>query len=480
MKILFAASEAAPFAKTGGLADVAGSLPPALASLGNDMRLIMPRYQCVDPNALKLKEIASFDVPLGAWKERCLLYETVTESNVTVYFVEKKIFYDRPELYGTSKADYPDNAERFTFFSRAVLEACVVLDFKPDIIHCHDWQTGLIPLYLKKAYADTEQLRKTKSVFTIHNMGYQGLFPPDTMRLIGLGWDLYTPAGIEYWGKVNFLKAGLLYADCITTVSESYSREIQTKEYGHGLEGVLLNRGKDLSGIINGIDYAAYDPARDSGLSKKFSASRLAGRDECRDALKKNLGLRGEAPIVGMVTRLADQKGLDILVQALPEIMSLDVQLVILGTGDAVYHTMLKEAAAQFPERMNVVLQYNESIARSIYAGCDFFLMPSRYEPCGLGQMIALRYGAVPIVRKTGGLADTVVEFNPKTGTGTGFLFDEYSASALLRSLQRALRTYQDKTAWKKLIQNGMKQDFSWTHSAEEYVKLYKKLMKKK
>jgi starch synthase len=404
-----------------------------------------------------------------------------TDGNVTVYFINKDSYFDRPGLYGTQRADYPDNAERFIFFSRAVLELCIALDLRPEIVHCNDWQTGLVPLYLKKLYRAAETLRLARTVFTVHNLAYQGLFWHWDMRLTGLDWDVFTPEGLEFWGKMNLLKAGLVNADSITTVSKTYSREIQTPEYGCGLEGVLVRRAADLDGIVNGIDVHEWDPARDRALPRTFSASRLAGKAACKKALLQRLGLPDAGdPLIGMVTRLVDQKGLDILTKALPKILSLGARLVILGTGDVKYHRALTAAAARFRDRMSVRLQYDDVLARNIYAGCDLFLMPSRFEPCGLGQMIALRYGAVPIVRRTGGLADTVMNYNARTGRGTGFVFEEYSAPALVEGLRRALEVCQDRKKWMRLVQAGMKQDFSWERSAKEYVKVYRKAMRKK
>jgi starch synthase len=481
MKVLFAASEAAPFAKTGGLADVAGSLPPALASLGHDVRLVIPRYRSVDRKRFGLKHIATFSVPLGSWQERCDLLEGKMGKNVTVYFIDKDIYYDRPELYRSARADYADNAERFIFFSRAILELCGVVNFRPDIVHCNDWQTGLVPLYLRERYRESAFLHAAKTVFTVHNLGYQGLFTPGDMRLTGLGWDVFTPEGIEFWGNMNFLKAGLVYSDIITTVSRTYSREIRTPEYGHGLDGVLVKRAPDLHGIVNGIDVKAWDPARDRSILKTYTSSRLAGKALCKNSLlaRINMPATGD-PLIGMVTRLVDQKGLDILTEALPEIMGFGFRLVILGTGDEKYHRVLEDAAARYPGRVRALLRYDDTLARNIYAGCDLFLMPSRYEPCGLGQMHALRYGAVPVVRKTGGLSDTVENYNPRTGRGTGFVFGEYSAPALVDCLRRALVVYGDRKIWKRLVQNGMKQDFSWERSAKDYVKVYRKAMRKK
>lgn len=480
MKILFAASEAAPFAKTGGLADVAGSLPPAIASLGHDVRMVMPYYRQASRQNLPLKHIATFLVPLGTWQERCDVLEGKTAHNVVVYFIKKDIYFDRPELYGTARADYSDNAERFIFFSLAVLELCRALSYQPDIIHCNDWQTGLIPLYLKTRPRGTETLHRTRTVFTVHNLGYQGLFWHWDMRLTGLDWDVFTPEGIEFWGKLNFLKAGLVFSDVVTTVSKTYSREIQTPEYGYGLEGVLMKRSKDLHGIVNGIDYRTWDPADDHAIPKTYSAARLGGKTACKKALQTLVNVTvSDDPIIGMVTRLVDQKGLDILTEALPEIMSLGARLLILGTGDEKYQNILSDAAELYRDQVRVLLRYDDRLAKNMYAGCDLFLMPSQYEPCGLGQMMAQRYGTVPVVRKTGGLADTVSNYNPKTGQGTGFVFEEYSASALVGCLRRALEVYSNKVVWKRLVQQGMKMDFSWERSAKEYVAVYRKAMRK-
>ena len=481
MKILFVASEATPFAKTGGLADVAGSLPPALAALGHDVRVVIPRYRCVDREQFKLRSLARFHVTVGAWKERCEVLEGKMDARVKVYFVEKERYFDRPGLYGTAQSDYTDNAERFLFFSRAALELCRALDFSPDIVHCNDWQTGFMPLYLDRLYQSDARFKRTRSVFTVHNLGYQGLFWHWDMALTGLGWDEFTTEGVEFYGKVNFMKAGLIAADLITTVSKTYSREIQTAENGHGLEGVLARRAKDLFGVVNGIDYRLWDPSHDRDLPRTFSATRPAGKTLCKEKLKSTLGLAsGEAPLVGMVTRLAAQKGLDLVAGALPAIMASGAQLVVLGTGDETYQKLLTHASRRYPDRMRILLQYDEKLARQIYAGCDMFLMPSHYEPCGLSQMIALRYGTVPIVRKTGGLADTVMDYHPRTGRGTGFVFDEYTSGALIRCLDRAIAVYTDVDAWHRLMQAGMKQDFSWQQSAKEYESIYRKAMRKR
>ena len=320
MKILFATSEAVPFAKTGGLADVAGSLPLALAEAGHDVRVIMPRYQIVDSKRFGLRHVAAYHVDLGSWRERCDILQGSMGKNVPVYFLEKDIYFDRPGIYGTRTGDYPDNAERFIFFSRAALELCKVLDFEPDIIHCNDWQTGLIPLYLKTFYRGSSPFERTKTVFTVHNLGYQGTFWHWDMHLLGLGWEFFTPEGIEFWGHISFLKAGLISSDILTTVSRTYSREIQTAAYGHGLEGVLTRRSADLYGIVNGIDNEQWDPSRDEAIANKYTAARLGGKTECKKELMKLAGLPyGKQPVVGMATRLVGQKGFDILAEALPD-----------------------------------------------------------------------------------------------------------------------------------------------------------------
>jgi starch synthase len=481
MKILFAASEAVPFAKTGGLADVAGSLPQILADHGHDVRLVIPRYARIDPARIGLKQVASLFVPLGSWQERCEVLQGRLGKKVTVYFINKDIYFGRPELYQTKKGDFPDNAERFTFFSRAVLELCKALDFAPDIIHGNDWQTGLVSFFLKTFYKDTAPFEQTKSVFTVHNLGYQGLFWHWDMRYIGDVWQHYTPDGLEFWDRIGFLKAGLVYSDVITTVSKTYSREIQTAEYGHGLEGVLAKRSAGLYGIVNGIDYEEWDPATDQAIAGKYTPARPGGKGECKTDLLKKLKLPDDGrPLIGMVSRLVDQKGLDILTEALPDMLSLDVQFVVLGTGEDKYHLLLTEAAAAYPDRMRVLLKYDDALAKRIYAGSDMFLMPSRYEPCGLGQLIALRYGSVPVVRSTGGLSDTVRNYNPRTGQGTGFAFEDYSADALTECVARATSLYREPKKWKLLMQSGMQQDFSWERSAKEYEKVYRKAMKKK
>jgi len=413
MKILFAASEAVPFAKTGGLADVAGSLPSALGGRGHDVRLVMPRYGSIDPERFGLTRVARFFVPLGSWRERCEVLQGSLDENVIAYFISQDTYFDRPDLYQNRQGDFPDNAERFTFFSRAILELCRTLNFAPDIIHTNDWQTGLASFFFRTLYRGSPPFMRTKTVFTVHNLGYQGNFPREDMRYLGDAWNHFNPEGFEFWGNISFLKAGLVYSDVITTVSRTYSREIQTEEFGFGLEGVLARRAPDLYGIVNGIDYGAWDPAGDQAIARRYSAARPGGKALCRNDLRKRTGLPADSgPVIAMVSRLVDQKGLDILTDALPDILDMGVQFIVLGTGEEKYERLLSDAAERYPEQVRVLLRYDEHLAKIIYAGCDLFVMPSLYEPCGLGQLIALRYGAVPVARRTGGLADTIRDYD--------------------------------------------------------------------
>lgn len=485
MDVLIASSEAVPFCKTGGLADVAGTLPKELEKLGLKVRLLLPLYKKVKreplrPTGLKIKVFISDRF------EEASLWQGKTGRDVPVYFIEKDKYYDRPELYQTSEGDYPDNAERFLFFSRAILEASKVLDLKPDIIHLNDWQTAMASVYLKTLYKDDPCFKRTASLLTIHNLGYQGLFWHLDMHLTGLGWEFFTPEGIEFYGKISLLKGGIVFSDIINTVSKTYSREIQTEEFGFGLDGVLRKRREDLYGIINGIDYDEWDPSRNGSIPSQFGLNDMKGKDICKRAVQKEMGLEDTGyPLIGMITRLAGQKGLDILSESIEDIMKLDLQLIILGEGEETYHKKLSSISRKYPSRIGVKIGFDPVLARKIYAGSDFFLMPSRYEPCGLGQMISLRYGTIPIVRKTGGLADTVKEFSLNRSYktyktyGNGFLFEEYSARALFRAIKKALGIYKDKRLLPLLVSNAMSCDFSWSVSAKKYLDLYKKAVKK-
>lgn len=477
LKILFVSSEVAPFAKTGGLADVAGALPRALRKMGHDVRVFLPFYRMVRKGKFKTKQILpKLPIPISNRREQSAVRE-IKHNNVIFYFLEKDEYYDRHELYGTSSGDYSDNAERFIYFDRAVLEAIKQLDFRPDIIHCNDWQTGLIPVYLKSIYQDDLYFHNTASLFTIHNLAYQGVFWHWDIHLTGLGWEYFVPKWIEFYGKINLLKAGILHADAVTTVSQNYAQEIQTPEFGCGLDAVLRARKKDLLGIVNGIDYQEFDPVHDEQIPQTYDSSCPDKKAVNKKALQGKFDLPAKGvPLFGMVSRLADQKGFDLLSNAINGLLKMGIQLVILGTGAENYHILLKKLAKKHPKQLGVKLVYDPALAKLIYAGSDFFLMPSRYEPCGLGQLISLRYGTVPVVRYTGGLSDTIIEFEANTKQGNGFGFTEYSPEALLSAVQKSLEIYNQPALWKKLVQNAFAADFSWDNSAQHYLTVYKKI----
>ena len=482
LRILFVSSEVEPFAKTGGLADVSGALPKALVGLGHDVRLLMPKYRGVERHAGSLTTaIPQLRVPIADRRSEGALLEGRMGSHVPVYFLANDHYYDRDSLYTTPDGDYWDNCERFIFFCRATVEAVRGLGWQPHVIHVNDWQTGLIPVYLETLYRDDPVCAEIATLFTVHNLAYQGVFWHYDMPMTGFGWDFFTPAGIEFYGKINFLKGGLVFADLLNTVSRAYAREIQTPEAGSGLEGVLQERSEDLYGVVNGIDYEVWNPATDPEIPKRYTAEDLEGKRSSKASLREELGLRDEpGPLIGMVTRLAEQKGIDLVLAALPELLALGCQLVLLGSGDPHLEQAFAEAAERHQGQVAVRLGYDAGLARRIYAGADCFLMPSRYEPCGLGQLISLRYGTVPVVRWTGGLADTVKEFDPIAGTGTGFGFEAFSAPALTGAVRRAVVVYREPERWRQLARNGMAEDFSWEASAREYVTLYRKALKKK
>jgi starch synthase len=478
MKILFPVSESVPFAKTGGLADVAGSLPQALAKLGHEVYVVMPLYRQarnagVGMNSTRLK----LAVPLGTQVIHAEVWEAqLAESGVHLYFIQHDPFYDRAELYRNAEGDYRDNDQRFIFFCRAVMELGKNLGQSWDIIHGHDWHTGLIPVYLKTLYAEETAYQHCRSVITIHNLAYQGLFPASSMEYTGLPWSLFDAEGVEFWGRLNFLKAGLIYADWINTVSPTYAREIQTLELGHGLDGVLRYRRNELSGILNGVDYSIWNPQNDPLLPIHFQAHELERKQELKAELLEDQRLFAlpNAPLISMISRLDEQKGLDIIAEAAESLLSLNVHLVILGTGSRKFHEYLLHLKSKFARKLSVNLNFNNELAHRIYAASDMFLMPSRYEPCGLGQLIAMRYGTVPIVRHTGGLADTVVEFDGQHGNG--FTFHDYTGTAMVTAVRSACETYQDSKAWNLVARNAMAADFSWERSAGEYHVLYHRL----
>lgn len=502
VRIIFAASEAAPFAKTGGLADVAGSLPVELKRLGCGVVLFLPLYREVAEKGLDLVEVdLGLDIPVGSPESirarvgaggrgdigeegvdtlKARLFKT-NLGEVPVYFIKRDEYYDRTHLYGIPEGDYFDNLDRYAFFSRAVLEAIKACGFKPDIIHCNDWQTGLISAYLKDAYAIDPYFSKVATVFTIHNLAYQGLFPYAKFDRTGLSPELFSPEGVEFWGKINLLKAGVVYSDVITTVSEAYSREIQTEEFGWGLDGLLKMRKNDLYGILNGVDYSEWNPETDVLIPSNYSLRNMRGKSYCRRRLLREmkLPLKAGVPVIGIISRLAGQKGLDILCEAIPELVKLDLGLVILGAGERKYQTLVTELAARFPHKMAVRIGFDNRLAHLIEAGSDMFLMPSRYEPCGLNQIYSLKYGTIPIVRATGGLDDTVTDYKKGDGEGNGFKFADYTPKAIIRKVREALDVYRNRGEWKRLQEEAMTEDFSWHSSAIKYIDLYKAAIEK-
>jgi len=482
LKILIAASEIVPFAKTGGLADVAGSLPVALEHLGHEVRLIMPYYQMVKKSKVKVEDTqVTIDIEIADKIIKAKILKSKFGKNITVYFIANDNYYDRPELYRTPLGDYSDNAERFIFFSKAIIETLKQLKFQPDIIHCNDWQTGLVPVLLKVNEKDNPFFSKTGTVFTIHNLAYQGLFWHLDMPLTNLPWDVFNPEGIEFYGKINLMKAGIIYSNVINTVSKQYSKEIQTPEFGCGLEGVLKKRDSDLYGILNGVDYTEWSPDKDKFIKAHFSADNLAGKQVCKDDLIDAYGLKSQKdwPVISIISRLADQKGFDLIAEQIDAILKMDVIFILLGTGEEKYHKLFQQIAKKYPQKAGIKIAFDNSLAHKIEAGSDFFLMPSHYEPCGLNQMYSMKYGTIPIVRATGGLDDTIKNYNPKTGKGNGFKFKNYTSAAMLSKIKEALEIYHSKKDWKKLVSNAMSEDFSWDKSAKEYEKLYQKSLAK-
>ncbi len=480
MNVMLVSSEAVPFAKTGGLADVAGALPKYLAKLGMDASLVMPLYQKVPQCGAKLIKLEpTLRIPVGDKIFTGAIYQsTLPGSETPVYFLEQKTLYDRPELYGAGGKDYTDNCTRFIYFCRGTIELIKALGLKVDVLHVNDWQSGLIPVYLKTLYASDAQVKDIATLFTVHNLAYQGLFWHWDMPLTGLPWDLFNWTELEFYGKLNFMKGGLVYADALSTVSKQYAKEIQTEEYGCGLEGVLTARRESLFGVVNGVDYTVWNPAVDSLIPAKFSPEDLSGKAKCKAQLQREqkLPVRPDAPLIGLISRLVNAKGFDLIAEIMDELMGADVQFVILGTGDPKYHALLEDAARKYPGKLALNLAFDNRLAHLIEAGCDMFLMPSQYEPCGLNQIYSLKYGSVPIVRETGGLKDTIVNVTDETiknATATGFSFRVYKSAALMEAVKRALALYTKKTAWRDLMINGMRQDWSWERAARDYHGLY-------
>jgi starch synthase len=475
-RVLIIGSEAQPFAKTGGLADVLGALPPALARLGWDATIALPKYRGVAAGT----PIERFSVTVGGYTRDAGFSEAPLPDGARALLVDCPDLFDREALYGVNGSDYLDNPLRFAFLVRAALEFAGRQETGPAIVHAHDWQAGLAPVYLKTLYATHPVLGGTPSVFTIHNLAFQGLFDADWLPRLDLGWELFTLERLEYWRRISYLKGGINDATLITTVSRRYAEEIQTPELGFGFDGILRARRADIVGILNGIDTTAWDPARDRSLPKPYSADDLSGKADAKAALLARYGLPSDdaamaRPLIGMVSRMVDQKGFDLIAALSDDLPQLDASYVVLGTGEARYQTLWTTLAAEYPDRIGARIGFDEGLAHLLEGGADIFLMPSRFEPCGLNQMYSLRYGTVPVVRAVGGLADTVRDYAPRSPRSTGFVFQEYSPAALLSALRRALTVYRDRGKWRALQLAGMGEDHSWDRSAREYVKMYER-----
>jgi len=469
------ASEAVPFAKTGGLADVAGALPRALARLGHEVEVVMPRYRGVTAG----ERVGRITLSLGSQSLDAGVY-AVTTGGVRTVFIDQPAYFDRDGIYGTQGQDFADNPERFAFLAHAALRWAALTGARYDAIHAHDWQAGLVPVILSMASHTAPALSRVPVVFTIHNLAYQGVFESEWLPRLGLGHSLMRMDGMEYWGRISFLKAGIVFSRFVTTVSPRYAEEIQTPQLGFGFDGILRERAGKLVGILNGIDYEQWDPARDPHLPEPYSVERIEGKAASKRRVLEVFGFPVSEetlarPLVGMVSRLVDQKGFDLLEAAADELPSLGASFVLLGTGDRRYEDLWRGLARRFPDVVAAHIGFDEGLAHLIEGGSDIFLMPSQFEPCGLNQMYSLRYGTVPLVRATGGLYDTVSNYDPDTGAGTGFTFEDYSTEALLGTLRRALRVYQQRNAWGRLQVAGMRQDHSWDSSARAYVKVYER-----
>lgn len=472
MKILFVSSEGLPYSKTGGLADVVEALPKALVDMGHEVAVLLPRYR---GNQIASTLVSSVTVAFAERLRFPAIVEGAPVAGVRYLFADDPEFFDRDQLYGDKSVDYPDNAERFAELSRVAIELAKRV-WLPDVIHCHDWQAALVPVFLRVQHASDPVVRSLPVVLTIHNLGYQGTFPPAALQRIGLPESLFTMNFLEFYGKLNFLKGGLVFADYLTTVSRRYAKEIQTPEYGCGLEGVIRNRADRLVGILNGVDYSVWSPESDTFIAQKYSAQNLEGKKACKKNLLESFHLPAEnlnRPLIGIVSRFADQKGFDLISQIAGELMKEDLAVVALGTGQPEHEQLFRELAEKYPTRVGVKVGFDNALAHKIEAGSDMFLMPSRYEPCGLNQIYSLRYGTVPVVRATGGLDDTVQNFDMRTKQGTGFKFERYKGAALLECIRAALKTYRDPKAWQVVQTNGMAKDFSWKASAAAYVTLY-------
>lgn len=479
MKVLYVAAEAVPFAKTGGLADVAGSLPKELVKEGVDIRVVMPKFGKIAAKYVNQMDHLYDGMLKVSWRDKFVGVDRLIQDGVTYYFIDNKEYFNREGFYG-----YDDDAERFSFFSRAVLDLLDAMRFWPDVIHANDWHAGLVPVLLKLEHRGDVRYKKIRTLYTIHNLKYQGVFPKSIMTdVLGLDWQYFMNGDLEFYDAVNFMKGGLIYADYISTVSHTYAKEIQYEYFGEKLDGLLRKRNADLYGIVNGIDYDVYNPATDKDIYETFDINSIDRKLDNKVSLQRQLGLpeNRQVPIIALVSRLVPPKGLDLIVRVMDEILQHeDIQFVVLGTGDKSYEDWFKGLAWRFPRKVSANIRFSNELAQRIYAGATLFLMPSNYEPCGIGQLIAMRYGTIPIVRETGGLKDTVTQYSNKTGKGTGYLFCNYNAHEMMYAIKRALRECSSIVEiWPKIVKNAMQADFSWKKSAGEYKTLYKKLLAK-
>jgi|WetSurMetagenome_2_1015567.scaffolds.fasta_scaffold84148_2 starch synthase len=483
LKIVMFAAEVAPFTKVGGLGDVIGALPKALEKLGANISIVTPAYKSTlegDFGLQNYTQVRGFDVSMGSSIEHAKVLQTRMEgTSIDVYFIGSGRYFDREGIYDdpVTREGYPDNMKRFIFFMKAGLGLILRIGIPLDIVHCHDSQTALIPGMIRTGYRNHPVFANTGTLFTIHNLAYQGVYPEEALHFAGIDRKhFYSMSPFEYWNKVNFIKAGIMLADKVNTVSQTYAREIQAShEFGVGLEGVLQSRTKDVSGIVNGIDYAEWDPESDPLIPANFSTRDFSGKEKCKQLLKKQLNLPqfpGRTPLIGIVSRLVDQKGFDLIEEDIRKVMALNLQLAVLGTGQEKYMSLFQSIASRYPEKVAVRLYFDHELAHRMEAGCDMFLMPSKYEPCGLNQLFSMRYGTIPIVRATGGLADTVAD--DSSGEGTGFSFTNYSAAEMMTAIERALEAYADTARWQQLMIRAMKQDWSWDRSAHKYLELYR------
>ena len=478
MKVLFVASEAVPFIKTGGLADVAGSLPKSLKAEGVDIRVILPKYGSIKEEwTSKMSHVGNITVPVS-WRDKYAGVDMIERDGVTYYFLDNEEYFKRDSLYG-----YFDDAERFAFFSRAVLNVLPMLDFWPDVIHTNDWHAGMVNVFLKLDHIGDERYAGIKTLFSIHNLKYQGVFPKSVMNdVLGLDWKYFNNGDLEFYDAVNYMKAGIIYADFVGTVSRTYAQEIQYDYFGENLDGLLRKRSDSLFGIVNGIDYDVYNPATDKNLLYTYDVNSWNKKVDNKVKLQEDLGLpvKRDTPIIAMVTRLVDAKGLDLLVRIMDELLATeDAQFVLLGTGDKRYEDWFQGLQWRFPDKVSANIRFSNQLAQRIYASADIFLMPSIYEPCGIGQLIALRYGTVPVVRATGGLRDTIQPYNKYTGEGNGYIFENINAHDMAYVIKQALGDYRDKSVWNHLVENAMNSDYSWKNSAKEYINLFSRLVGK-